>query len=69
MNLQEWVGYELINEIDNGSYAGYRDWFISYFNRPGYTVETGLGVNPISISQFDKIYEQNIGILILGMVV
>ena len=69
MNLLESAGYELINEIDNDSYAGYRDWFISYYNRPGYTIETGLGVNPISISQFDTIYRENIGILILGLVV
>ena len=62
-------GYELINDIDTESYAGYRDWFISYYNRPGYTIETGLGINPISISQFDKIYQENIGVLILGVVV
>lgn len=61
-------GYQLVNEADSESYAGYRDWFISYYNRPGYTVETGLGVNPLPISQFDKIYSDNIGILILGAV-
>lgn len=62
-------GYTLINEVETNSYAGYRDWFISYFNRPGYTIETGLGVNPLPISQFDKIYSDNIGILILASIV
>ena len=62
-------GYTLINEVETNSYAGYRDWFISFYNRPGYTVETGLGVNPLPISQFDKIYNDNIGILILASVV
>ena len=62
-------GYELINEVDNDSYAGYRDWFISEYNRPGFTIETGLGVNPLPISQFDKIYNENLGILVLGLVV
>ena len=59
-------GYTLVNEVDTNSFAGYRDWFISSYNRPGYTVETGLGVNPLPISQFEKIYNDNIGILLLG---
>ena len=45
------------------SYAGYRDWFIQQFNKPGYTVEAGLGENPLPISQFDYIYRDNVGIL------
>lgn len=69
MNLQELVGYELINEVETNSYAGYRDWFISFYNRPGFTVETGSGINPLPISQFNQIYQDNIGILVLGAVV
>lgn len=57
-------GYELINEFENNSYAGYRDWYISTYNRPGYTIETGRGTNPLAISQFDKIYNDNIEILL-----
>ena len=38
------------------------------YNRPGYTVEVGLGTNPLPISQFDKIYADNLGILTLGAV-
>lgn len=49
--------------------AGYKDWFIKQYNRPGYTIEAGLGVNPLPLSQFDKIYRDNIGILILGALV
>jgi len=60
-------GYQLIAEASE-SYAGYRDWFISTYLRPGYTVETGLGVNPLPISQFEKIYRDNIEILLLGAV-
>lgn len=62
-------GYTLINEVETNSYAGYRDWFISYYNRPGYTVETGMGINPLPISQFGKIYNDNIGILVLAGIV
>lgn len=62
-------GYELINEVETNSYAGYRDWFISYYNRPGYTFETGSGTNPLPISQFEKIYGDNLGVLLLAAVV
>lgn len=37
-------------------FAGYKDWFISYYNRPGYTVEIGRGNNPLPIGDFDSIY-------------
>ena len=60
-------GYQLVAEARE-SYAGYRDWFISTYFGPGYTVETGLGVNPLPINQFDKIYRDNLGILLLGAV-
>ena len=57
-------GYQLDDVIDIGSYAGYRDWFIQDYRRPGYTIETGLGENPLPINQFEKIYSDNIGILV-----
>lgn len=49
-------------------FAGYKDWFIQDYDRPGYTIEAGLGVNPLPIEQFDGIYRQNLGILTLGAV-
>ena len=49
-------------------YAGYKDWFIQDFNLPGYTIEAGLGENPLPISQFNQIYNDNIGILVLGAI-
>lgn len=57
-------GYTLDDVVETESYAGYRDWFIQTYNRPGYTVETGKGENPLPISQFDKIYNDNLGILV-----
>ncbi len=61
-------GYSLEETPFNSSFAGYKDWFIQNYNRPGYTVEVGLGENPLPISQFDKIYNDNLGILVLGAV-
>ena len=51
------------------AFAGYKDWFIQDFNRPGFTIEAGLGTNPLPISQFDEIYRQNLGILTLAALV
>ncbi|HTG72062.1 MAG TPA: M14 family metallocarboxypeptidase [Candidatus Udaeobacter sp.] len=39
-----------------GSDAGYKDWFIHRFRRPGFTVEAGFGENPLPMSNFDNIY-------------
>ncbi|MEB3100283.1 M14 family zinc carboxypeptidase [Ferviditalea candida] len=39
-----------------GSDAGYKDWFIARFRRPGFTVEAGIGTNPLPIAQFAEIY-------------
>ena len=58
-------GYEPIQSID--SYAGYKDWFIQDWNRPGFTVELGLGTNPLPISQFDEIYEKALGIFLVAL--
>lgn len=52
----------------NSSFAGYKDWFIQNYLKPGFTIEAGLGENPLPISQFDEIYQDNVGILVLGMV-
>ena len=61
-------GYLLTGVPYNSSFAGYKDWFILTYNRPGYTIEAGIGENPLPISQFDEIYKDNLGILVLGAV-
>ena len=61
-------GYLLDITPPESAFAGYKDWFIQEYNRPGYTVETGLGENPLPLSQFEKIYRDNIGILVLGAI-
>ena len=57
-------GYRLADVPENSAYAGYKDWFIQQFRRPGYTVEVGSGENPLPLSQFDEIYRDNLGILV-----
>lgn len=60
-------GYLLEDTPFASGFAGYKDWFIDSFNRPGYTIEVGLGDNPLPISQFPSIYAKNLGILALGL--
>ena len=60
-------GYPLQITPESSSYAGYKDWFIETYNRPGYTIEAGRGENPLPLSQFDKIYRDNLGILVTGL--
>lgn len=57
-------GYTLAETPYTSSFAGYKDWFIQEYRRPGYTIEVGLGENPLPLSQFDKIYRDNLGILV-----
>lgn len=57
-------GYTLTEPAEQSSYAGYKDWFIKTFRRPGYTIEVGSGVNPLPLRQFDEIYRDNLGILV-----
>ena len=57
-------GYELADTPEESAYAGYKDWFIKRWRRPGYTVEAGLGENPLPLDQFDRIYRDVLGILV-----
>ena len=57
-------GYTLEDTPYESAFAGYKDWFIRNFHRPGYTIEVGIGTNPLPLSQFDEIYRQNLPILL-----
>jgi g-D-glutamyl-meso-diaminopimelate peptidase len=58
------AGYTLEQATGITSYGGFKDWFIQDYRRPGYTVEVGRGRNPLPISQFDKIYSDNLPLLL-----
>lgn len=65
--MGEVSGYSVEETPTVSGYAGYKDWFIQNYNLPGYTIEVGQGVSPLPLSQFDEIYADNLGILVLGM--
>ncbi len=60
-------GYALETAPRESSYAGYKDWFIKTYRRPGFTIEAGAGSNPLPLSGFDQIYRENLPILVRGI--
>ncbi|GLB58190.1 M14 family metallopeptidase [Cytobacillus sp. NCCP-133] len=58
-------GYRAVQYID--SFAGYKDWFIQEFRKPGFTIELGRGINPLPLSQYDEIYEEVLGIFLASL--
>ncbi|MCM3783148.1 M14 family metallocarboxypeptidase [Neobacillus mesonae] len=59
------TGYNPVKLMESD--AGYKDWFIQKFGRPGFTIETGLGVNPLPISQYSKIKDEIERLLVTAM--
>lgn len=57
-------GYTLADVPYESGFAGYKDWFIQQFRRPGYTIEVGRGENPLPLEQFDEIYRNNLPLLV-----
>lgn len=61
-------GYTAEDTPYAAGFAGYKDFFLQDFRRPGFTVEVGRGVNPLPLTQFEQIYRDNLGILTLGLI-
>ena len=59
-------GYTAEDTPYESSFAGFKDWFIQNWRRPGFTIECGSGESPLPISQFAEIYRDNVGILVTG---
>ncbi len=60
-------GYALVDTPYESGFAGYKDWFILQYNLPGYTIESGIGENPLPLNQFDEIFRDNLGVFLLGL--
>ncbi len=54
--LSSLTGYKLSIPEEAASYGGLKDYFILEFDRPGFTLECGLGKNPLPLCDADKIY-------------
>jgi g-D-glutamyl-meso-diaminopimelate peptidase len=49
-------GYRAVKLSDSD--AGFKDWFIQQFGRPGFTVELGSGANPLPVDQLASMSEK-----------
>lgn len=58
-------GYMAIRNVD--SHAGFKDWYIQEFKRPGFTIELGRGINPLPLSQFPDIIQRMEGIFLASL--
>ncbi len=60
-------GYAIADPAENASHGGFKDWFIQCFHRPGFTLELGLGQNPLPLRQFESIYQKAREMLLLSV--
>lgn len=67
--FQKSSGYKLSKPEELATGGGFKDWFISYFNHPAFTVEIGLGRNPLAIDLLDSIYERLYAMLVIAAVI
>ncbi len=58
--LSEISGYKLDETEGMASFSGYKDWVIQEFGIPAFTIEAGIGENPLPLSQFEDIYLDNL---------
>lgn len=63
--FQKVSGYRAVRYVVSD--AGYKDWFIYKWRRPGFTVECGLGQNPLPLSQFWNIWPKAANIMLTGL--
>lgn len=62
--MEAMSGYAVAKPETAASYGGCKDWFIAEFDRPGFTIECGKGVNPLPIGDAEVIYSVIRGILL-----
>lgn len=65
--FQEASGYRAVRYVVSD--AGYKDWFIYKWQRPGFTVECGQGQNPLPLSQFWPIWSKAGRIMLAGLTI
>ncbi len=66
--MAESSGYKLAEPEQLATGGGFKDWFITYFKRPAFTIEIGLGKNPLPKTDFDNIYNKIEEMLILSII-
>lgn len=62
--MAEASGYAVCIPDGTASFGGCKDWFIKEFGKEGFTVEIGIGKNPLPMEMLDKIYGENVKIIL-----
>ena len=60
-------GYSVEEVPAESANAGFKDWFVSRFRRPGFTIEAGRGENPLPESELPALIQENAPIWALAM--
>ena len=60
-------GYRAAEVPPESANAGFKDWFLQRFHRPGFTIEAGRGENPLPLTQLDALVRENEPILALAL--
>ena len=66
--LAESSGYKLSTPEELATGGGFKDWFISYFKKPAFTIEVGLGRNPLPAEDLPSIYDKLLEMLVIATV-
>ena len=66
--LAEASGYTLVQNDGLYSHGGFKDYFIDRYHRPGFTIEIGLGENPLPITDLENIYTRLRRMLVLATI-
>jgi len=68
-HLSKASGYALDIPTGLAVGGGFKDWFIKEFSRPGFTVEFGKGINPLSSDKLDSIYSRTEAMLFESLLI
>ncbi|MBQ5840526.1 MAG: M14 family metallocarboxypeptidase [Clostridia bacterium] len=59
--------YRVADPEGMASHGGFKDWFISCYHRPGFTIELGKGENPLPVEDFEELYAKAREMLVLSV--
>ena len=67
--LSELSGYRLVSPEGTASHGGLKDYFISAYGRPGFTIEVGRGQNPLPIEDLGPIYARLLRMMMVSVMI
>ena len=65
--ITENTAYKVSKPSGFASFGGFKDWFIKEYRRMGFTVEIGIGKNPLPLSDLEKVWDETLPLLTNGL--